>query len=206
MNIVFISLEDQPTPRWKAAFPDLSLVQSVGQYLRLSSHSGDICFFDSVGCSSEEAKTAIRRLSDQGVTVVGLSGTPSDAEAYGLLTAGARGYCHVDATPEQLSEVANVVAVGGFWMPPGLVQRLVSSALKVTPELPQPPPEGFDQLTEREYQVAMAVGKGANNKEIAEELEVSERTVKAHLTSIFDKLNLRDRVQLALAVNRLPFH
>ena len=52
----------------------------------------------------------------------------------------------------------------------------------------------------------MAVGKGANNKEIAEQLAVSERTVKAHLTSVFEKLHLRDRVQLALAVNRLPFH
>jgi DNA-binding NarL/FixJ family response regulator len=91
-------------------------------------------------------------------------------------------------------------------MPPDLVQRLVSTALRVGPESAQPAPEGFDKLTAREYEVALEVGYGANNKEIAEKLAVSERTVKAHLTSIFEKLALRDRVQLALAVNRLPIH
>ena len=67
-------------------------------------------------------------------------------------------------------------------------------------------PDGFDQLTEREYQVAMAVGKGLNNKEIASQLGLGERTVKAHLTTTFEKLHVRDRVQLALIVNRLPLH
>jgi two-component system nitrate/nitrite response regulator NarL len=52
----------------------------------------------------------------------------------------------------------------------------------------------------------MLVGRGHNNREIAEKLEVSERTVKANLTAVFAKLDLRDRVQLALYVNRLPIH
>ena len=52
--------------------------------------------------------------------------------------------------------------------------------------------------------MAHLVGLGANNAEIAEKLSMSERTVKAHLTSIFQQLNLRDRVQLALVMNRLP--
>ena len=70
----------------------------------------------------------------------------------------------------------------------------------------QPPVGDFDSLTEREYAVAVAVGKGLNNREIAESLGITERTVKAHLTAIFEKLGLRDRVQLALTVNRLPIH
>ncbi|MDG2136724.1 MAG: LuxR C-terminal-related transcriptional regulator [Luminiphilus sp.] len=52
----------------------------------------------------------------------------------------------------------------------------------------------------------MAVGKGLNNKEIASQLGLGERTVKAHLTTTFEKLHVRDRVQLALIVNRLPLH
>ena len=67
-------------------------------------------------------------------------------------------------------------------------------------------PGGFEILTEREYEVAMAVGQGLSNREIAEQLGLGERTIKAHLTTTFEKLQVRDRVQLALAVNRLPIH
>ena len=206
MSVVFVSALPQPSPRWSAAFPDLVIVPTAGIALEQGFGRGSTCFFDVNLAEPEEAKNSVRLLSDAGFVVIVLSGQPAEAEAYGLLTAGARGYCHSEAVPEQLLEVVGVVTHGGFWMPPALVQRLMASALKIAPDLPQPPPEGFDQLTEREYQVAMVVGKGANNKEIAEQLAVSERTVKAHLTSIFEKLDLRDRVQLALAVNRLPFH
>ena len=58
-------------------------------------------------------------------------------------------------------------------------------------------------LTARERMVAERVAIGASNREIAEALEISERTVKSHLSSIFEKLAIRDRVQLALAVNRV---
>ena len=91
-------------------------------------------------------------------------------------------------------------------MPPILLQRLVSAAIRIDSGPPIAIPQGFESLTEREHQVALEVGRGANNREIATTLAVSERTVKAHLTSIFDKLSLRDRVQLALLVNRLPVH
>ena len=60
----------------------------------------------------------------------------------------------------------------------------------------------LDELTSREVMVAKLVGRGESNREIAAELEITERTVKAHLSAIFTKLGVRDRVQLALTVNR----
>jgi DNA-binding NarL/FixJ family response regulator len=60
-------------------------------------------------------------------------------------------------------------------------------------------------LTAKELEVAADVAMGLNNKEIAEKRFMSERTVKSHLTSIFHKLHLRDRVQLALLMNGVPF-
>ena len=54
--------------------------------------------------------------------------------------------------------------------------------------------------------VADQVAHGATNREIAQSLEITERTVKAHLSSIFRKLEVRDRVQLALAMNNIPTH
>ena len=82
-----------------------------------------------------------------------------------------------------------------------LVQRLVAA----TRELVQrnPGADGgavcdLSALSEREAQVARAVAQGRSNKEVAEQLFISERTVKAHLGAIFDKLGVRDRVQLVL--------
>lgn len=123
-----------------------------------------------------------------------------------MLAAGAKGYCHIDALPEQLQEVAEVALHGGLWMPSGLVQRLLTFAVNVDTDASPRTHPAFEHLSPREEQVAMLVGRGMNNREIAERLSVSERTVKANLTSIFEKLELRDRVQLALWVNRLPIH
>ena len=62
----------------------------------------------------------------------------------------------------------------------------------------------LDDLTKRERQVAQAVADGLSNREIAERLSISERTVKARLTSVFQKVDVRDRVQLALLLRGGP--
>ena len=64
----------------------------------------------------------------------------------------------------------------------------------------------LNDLTVQELTVADKVGHGLSNREIAETLEISERTVKAHLTVIFEKMGVRDRVQLALKVNNIEIY
>jgi DNA-binding NarL/FixJ family response regulator len=203
---VFISASEIPSQRWYRAFPDLTLFNSVKAYNVQSHRLTGVCWLDSTGLSSSALLKAAANLAKQPAPVVVLSANPNESEAFSVLATGARGYCHAESVPEQFVEVAQVVDSGGYWVPPSLVQRLATAALAVgavkTPEVP----EGFDQLTDREYQVAMAVGKGFNNKEIASQLGIGERTIKAHLTATFEKLQVRDRVQLALIVNRLPLH
>jgi DNA-binding NarL/FixJ family response regulator len=63
-------------------------------------------------------------------------------------------------------------------------------------------PRRFDFLAPREREIALLVGSGANNREIAERLSITESTVKAHLTSVFRKLDVPDRLRLALVVRR----
>jgi two-component system nitrate/nitrite response regulator NarL len=74
--------------------------------------------------------------------------------------------------------------------------RVVPTEIPVEQEL--------NDLTAREQMVAEQIATGATNREISERLEITERTVKAHLSAIFEKLGVRDRVQLALAMNNVP--
>lgn len=128
---------------------------------------------------------------------------PDEALVMQALSAGAAGCCNTHAAPEVLKQVAVVVGNGGLWIGQSLLQRLVGSTARL---LGQRAGDARNDdwaalLSERETQVAQQVAGGASNKEIASQLSISERTVKAHLTSIFEKLGLRDRLQLSLKIN-----
>lgn len=136
--------------------------------------------------------------------VVVVSGVPDDSEGLRAINEGARGYCHLFAIPEMLQEVAVVVQHGGLWVGPALVARLAAATWSLTAsQASQQGQEDLQQLlSSRELEVAQAVARGLSNKEIAEKLFISERTVKAHLGSTFEKLQVRDRVQLVLRLNQ----
>ena len=148
----------------------------------------------------EKALTFIDRiaLANEATPIVCMVPFPRDEEAFALLARGARGYCHVAAAPEQLRLVASTVRSGGFWLPASLMRRVMVSASGLVAKLTTQKIISLDDLTKRERQVAQAVTDGLSNREIAERLSISERTVKARLTSVFQKLDVRDRVQLAL--------
>ena len=141
-------------------------------------------------------------LIERDAKVVSLSPMPDDKVAFSYLSEGAKGFCHSEAATEQLLEVSAAVTAGGMWMPPALANRFLGLA-KVLGTLDpiHEPDNALKLLTQRELEVARMVGSGLSNREIAESLDLTERTIKAHLTSIFEKLQVRDRVQLALVVN-----
>lgn len=139
--------------------------------------------------------------------VIVLSSVPYGAEGLRAINQGARGYCHLHAVPELLREVAHVVEFGGLWVGPELVERMVAATRDLLGRAGSgaaPPPADLSALSAREVQVAQAVAAGKSNKEVAEQLFISERTVKAHLGSVFEKLGLRDRVQLVLRLSSSP--
>ncbi|EAQ98955.1 helix-turn-helix transcriptional regulator [Congregibacter litoralis] len=206
MKNLFLSAGSGPRERWLAAFPDLEQVNRVLEIADISdAEEGPHLVWVDLAALSEPWE-AIAKLVEAGHKVVVLSATPGEAEAFSVLARGVRGYCHREAAPKQLQEVAEVIKNGGLWMPPALVQRLITVGQRVDTGKAPASPDYFADLTPREEEVALMVGRGFNNREIAEALSVSERTVKANLTAIFEKLGLRDRVQLALYVNRLPIH
>ncbi|MFC7418809.1 LuxR C-terminal-related transcriptional regulator [Iodobacter arcticus] len=128
--------------------------------------------------------------------VIFLSSTPSDAEHLAALTAGARGYCHAYASSESLQAILSVVIAGGVWAGPAILQALIRSMNKLF--VPKDTQAWMAPLTAREREVAQLASNGSVNKDIARELGITERTVKFHLSLIFEKLNVSDRLQLAL--------
>lgn len=137
--------------------------------------------------------------------VVVLADEPDESLVSEALASGASGCCNTHAAPEVLRQVALVVENGGLWIGQSLLQRLVGSTSRLLGQR-SPARKNEDwssQLSERETQVARLVAGGASNKEVAGQLSITERTVKAHLTAIFEKLALRDRLQLSLRINGL---
>ncbi|TXS89566.1 response regulator transcription factor [Parahaliea maris] len=203
MEQLFVTPDGQLRQRWQQAFGDAQSVQQVAEAAARSLPGQQVLWLDGSGQDRVSCMARVREAVATGSRVVLMSPVPTEAEAFEALNQGAVGYCHVEAAPEQLREIALVVEHGGLWMLPELVQRLMGLSLRVVPT-PAPERPELDSLTSRELMVAEQVAHGASNLEIAAALEISERTVKAHLSSIFEKLGVRDRVQLALAMNNIP--
>lgn len=130
--------------------------------------------------------------------VIASNTTPSDEEGHRLLSAGARAYCHAAAPTSLLTQVMAVVEAGEIWAGRSLVQRILAAINQLPAQKPS-----LEQLSERERETATYAAQGYANKEIARRLDISERTVKAHLTSCYEKLGISDRVQLTLRINGL---
>jgi DNA-binding NarL/FixJ family response regulator len=120
-----------------------------------------------------------------------------DEYVYGALRAGAAGFLLKDADGDQLVEAIRIIAAGDGIIAPSITSRLIAEFAS----RPQTTNKatGLDDLTEREVEVLRLVAKAMSNSEIAEELFVSETTVKTHVSHILTKLRLRDRVQAVVA-------
>jgi two-component system, NarL family, nitrate/nitrite response regulator NarL len=137
--------------------------------------------------------------TSSGAGFVFLSARPDAHEGLRLLRAGARGYANRLASSAVLAAVLESVRDGELWAGRQVTDYLLARALeKPAPSAAEP--GLLDRLSGREAEVATRVAAGASNKVIASDMAITERTVKAHLNSIFRKTGIRNRVQLALAV------
>ena len=133
-----------------------------------------------------------------------LADAPSEAITVQALGVGAAGCCNTYAAPDVLRQVDVVVANGGLWVGRSLLQHVLASTQRILEKKAESAPQDWQSLLSgREITVAQLVGQGASNKEVARQLDIAERTVKAHLTAIFEKLQVRDRLQLSLRINRV---
>ena len=138
---------------------------------------------------------ATRRISEAqpDVAVVVLTSFSDREQILRALDAGAVGYLLKDADPEELAKAVRAAARGEAPLDPRAGRALLSARAAGSP---------LDALSEREREVLALVARGLPNKLIARELAISEKTVKAHLTSVFRTIGVTDRTQAALWAER----
>ncbi len=133
----------------------------------------------------------------RGLKLVVGSMRTNDEEGKQVLAAGAIGYVHAYSPSQSLGTVLQTVAAGNVWMGPTLLARLLRD---INQHMPQQDKWG-EGLTAREKEVAQRAAIGHSNQAIADALNITERTVRAHLSAVFEKLGVTDRLLLALKVH-----
>jgi DNA-binding NarL/FixJ family response regulator len=137
---------------------------------------------------------ATRRIlsASNGARILILTTFDLDEYVYEALRAGASGFVLKDDSPEQLIAAIRTVAAGEALLSPTITKRVIQKFAR----MPRPaPPKELQDLSERELEILRLITHGLSNGEIAQELYISDTTVKTHVTHILRKLNLRDRVQ-----------
>lgn len=133
--------------------------------------------------------------------VIMLTTFDMDEYVHAALRAGAVGFLLKDTPPRDLAEAVRIVAAGNAMLSPTVTRRLISSFTSRGRTQADQARRRLAGLTERELEVACAVGRGLSNAEIARELDMAETTVKAHVSRALAKLGLTNRVQAALLVH-----
>lgn len=199
MQTFFITASGISSERWLRAFPDATTFTDE-EFLKYQSSSDCQLNSESMVWVLLEGKwqECIKSSLAAEAMVVGMTLTEDVRQARNLLSMGVKGYVHAFATTELFVRIQDVIISGGAWLGASLLQQLLVNINKTVEERPK----AIEGLTQRESAVAKSVAAGKSNKEVAMELGITERTVKAHLSSCFNKLNVRDRMQLSLAINK----
>ena len=193
---IFLSVDARQRNSWRAAFPNLI----IGRLDGMPAAPALVWALLPSGQRPEELVARLRR-GLAGRSLVVLADEPDEDGALAALAAGAAAYCNGHAAPAVLQQVAAVVQNGGVCIGEGLMKRLLAASAALLSKRPGDGDAWRSTLTAREQEVAVAVAGGASNKEIARQLDITERTVKFHVSALLEKLGARDRLQLSLIIN-----
>lgn len=205
MQDIFISTLPVLLNCWSEAFPKSTIAATVPEVPANSKLKNEAAIFwlhmneDRQQWMANTIALISKNFKDAKIVV--LANMPNQAESVHALSLGAMGYCHAYTEPAVLKEIKAVISHGGLWLGQDILQRLIEVSTKLVGNQPDYVASLLEKLTSREKEVAVEAAKGLSNKEIARVLNITERTVKAHLAKTFERLGAKDRLQLALMLN-----
>jgi DNA-binding NarL/FixJ family response regulator len=186
---------------------DLEVVGEVGDGARavvaVREHRPDVVLMDirMPEMDGITATAAVRRL-DAPPQVIVLTTFQADEQVMSALRAGAAGFLLKDTPPAEIVSAVRLVAFGEAMLSPSVTRTLLSHiGAAEASERRRIAEQRLAVLTDREREVALAVGSGASNAEVASSLFMSEATVKSHVSRLFTKLEVANRVHIAIVVH-----
>lgn len=178
----------------------------IGLATKIKSSLPSVILLDGVLLDSPIEQQAGQIVAAAGAgRVIVMTAAFSEDEEIALLKAGVKGCCRRGIDPESLEQVLSVTHGGGVWVTRSLLPRLVTE-LRRYAEAQRPAvdktiaSDKLSALTPREKEIVRLIVGGASNKQVATALDISERTVKGHLSNVFQKLGVSDRLRLVLYV------
>ncbi len=207
-GVLLASADGAARARWRDALDaHVHLVQAVGlrqAELLLDKVRVDLIVLDS-GLLGGTVSEMLARLTVNvpDIRVLLMDRDIQDADRIAAIKMGVVGYCDHNAPASTVCKAVMAIRNGEVWLPRALIAQLIDTfsidAQSGAEEaLSEEDRQSLCSLTAREFEVARLVHQSANNKLIARALSISERTVKAHLSAIFKKLGVSNRVRLAL--------
>jgi DNA-binding NarL/FixJ family response regulator len=215
--MLLVTRRDELVPIWDSLFARHSGAEtlvhnSLDQAMALAAQGAvRFCVIDvgSVQMALAPVDSGLTRLAHEcRVLLIGSEFTVDEEMA--ALAAGIAGCCSNAVTPQEMATVFDVVMKGGIRVSKAALPRMLTRLQEAGARqaAAQGAAAGGDQfekrwaqLTSREREIARQVAGGASNKVIARQLDISDATIKAHLTSVFQKLNVAGRLQLALLIS-----
>lgn len=203
MQDFFISPLEKPLIGWVEAFPKAKITAIIKP--TKAQKNTEIVFWLHMNEDRQEwlvNTIALIQKRFLSAKIVVLANAPNQAEALHAMSLGVVAYSHAFSPAKVLTEIKTVISNGGVWMSQELLQRLIEVSSTLAGNQESQVNQHLSLLTKREKQVAIEAAKGLSNKEIARILKITERTVKAHLSSAFERLGAKDRLHLALMLNK----
>jgi len=205
MVILLSSANDSVIERWTGLLKDKYDLDQANSLSKLKSCCTDKKFAIILlhrPLVDPDTFVEIRRLNPL-CRVFLLSDTPNEEEGLTFLKLGIVGYANTYISAERLAEAARIVSSGAVWLGQKVMQRLIlDSYARAKEKEASNSGKKLESLTNREREIANLIAQGQSNLEIAANLDIAERTVKAHLSSIYEKTKTGSRLNLALLYNR----
>ena len=205
MTLLLCSRNESVRKKWFSALSQKWVVHQAASVVEMASlltrSQVEVILLHRSLVDEDQLREICSRSAGKGVFV--FSDRPDNTEGVSCLRMGCVGYANTYMAPMRLKTAMEAVQSGLVWVGSGLMQLLIkelpSSKARDTGEIADKSSDPrISGLSKREYQLAGLVADGLQNGEIAAELEISERTVKAHLSSIYSKTGTRGRLNLAL--------